>query len=369
MPMGFAAVLRLLLLLMSGFLFACSGGSMSARAASQSEGIPWDIEIVAPFYYEVMPMGNPVPTVYGLNSKQDWTSVHTGFRRIPDFKTHKANAPGGLDPWTLDFCFNCISSFYNADAYVQPPEEIFIRYLALTEERVYELSFRLPDELQRQMLAAATGDNDSGKTCQTGILFGLLPGGEAKVWLAVCGRYQYLRQAQAQFGPMTLDASDRDYRQYMLAIEGQRRKNAASAEPLLPVRPDRLESMRQSGPGMEQEPMLLSDSRCWADKPERPLSPQAPLSRQQQRWLSRLWLDAKPLLDSSELYYSLPQAVTLAWEEAAAKGLSPRESELWVLARVVASSSGELAPLAARLQLTETELARGQQWADEFCGR
>ncbi len=216
---------------------------LSVNACSSPPDIPedmrpWRIGAVSPSFYPVM-----VQQAYGVNEQYDWTSLTHGFSHMwrkgaldkvrevrPDYDGY------GIPLYTIPTVIQ---------GQIMPakilPDSMYLYWVSLAEGKFYTTKFNLSPALKQQMMTQEryirfNGD-DGGSCFQTDVIFGLLPGGDAKVWLSGCGiKYTYIDRIK----PILTAITDRsgtgvDNFQYKGWIEDTKQRAANNGVTLFPV--------------------------------------------------------------------------------------------------------------------------------------
>jgi hypothetical protein len=143
-----------------------------------------------------------VDQVYGVNETEDWTVYASGY---------------GHHTWAKSELNRAIKYFPNYDGFGLPlhiatstrgkqngkktlPETVYVYWASLAEGKFYVSKFDLTADMREAMMMddPETLSNGNISHCyQKNVVFGLLPGGTAKVWSLGCDKYTYLGKIEA----------------------------------------------------------------------------------------------------------------------------------------------------------------------------
>ncbi|MBD1564355.1 DUF2931 family protein [Vibrio sp. S12_S33] len=177
-------------LLITILLSACSSyaGPIPDRA--------WSVSVAMPSFYPVR-----VTQAYGVNEAQNWTSpLHTfsQFMRISDLKNVQGWLPeyDGFGLPVHSFAMNT-----QGEQVVKiklPPDSLYLYWVSLINTQFYVTKYTVSEDvksLMGQKSLYQNRDGSLGNVCyRTEFVFGLLPNGQAKVWLRGCGEIIYLTE-------------------------------------------------------------------------------------------------------------------------------------------------------------------------------
>ena len=179
-------------LLITALLNACS-----SYAGSIPE-TPWSVSISMPTFYPVS-----VTQAYGVNDAQDWTSpLHTfsQFMRISAFENinKRFHEYDGFGLPIQDYAMNQKKQVVQIKL---PPDALYLYWVSLINTQFYVTKYTVSEDVKSLMARKSlyqNRDGSLGNVCyRTEFVFGLLPNGQAKVWLRGCGEIIYL----AELGP------------------------------------------------------------------------------------------------------------------------------------------------------------------------
>ncbi|MBF4424819.1 DUF2931 family protein [Vibrio anguillarum] len=179
-------------LLITALLNACS-----SYAGSIPE-TPWSVSISMPTFYPVS-----VTQAYGVNDAQDWTSpLHTfsQFMRISAFENinKRFHEYDGFGLPIQDYAMNQKKQVVQIKL---PPAALYLYWVSLINTQFYVTKYTVSEDVKSLMARKSlyqNRDGSLGNVCyRTEFVFGLLPNGQAKVWLRGCGEIIYL----AELGP------------------------------------------------------------------------------------------------------------------------------------------------------------------------
>ncbi|MGL5107764.1 MAG: DUF2931 family protein [Vibrio ordalii] len=177
-------------LLITALLNACSSyaGPIPEKA--------WSVSVSMPSFYPVK-----VTQAYGVNEAQNWTSpLHTfsQFMRISDLKNVQGWLPeyDGFGLPVHSFAMNT-----QGEQVVKiklPPDSLYLYWVSLINTQFYVTKYTVSEDVKSLMAQKSlyqNRDGSLGNVCyRTEFVFGLLPNGQAKVWLRGCGTTIYLAE-------------------------------------------------------------------------------------------------------------------------------------------------------------------------------
>ena len=176
-------------LLITALLNACS-----SYAGSIPE-TPWSVSISMPTFYPVS-----VTQAYGVNDAQDWTSpLHTfsQFMRISAFENinKRFHEYDGFGLPIQDYAMNQKKQVVQIKL---PPDTLYLYWVSLINTQFYVTKYTVSEDVKSLMARKSlyqNRDGSLGNVCyRTEFVFGLLPNGQAKVWLRGCGTTIYLAE-------------------------------------------------------------------------------------------------------------------------------------------------------------------------------
>ncbi|MDE1237008.1 DUF2931 family protein [Vibrio aestuarianus] len=177
-------------LLITVLLNACSSyaGPIPEKA--------WSVSVSMPTFYPVS-----VTQAYGVNDAQDWTSplhAFSQFMRISAFENIKKELPDydGFGLPIHPFAMN-----RRGDQVMRiklPPDTLYLYWVSLINTQFYVTKYTVSEDVKSLMAQKSlyqNRDGSLGNVCyRTEFVFGLLPNGQAKVWLRGCGEIIYLTE-------------------------------------------------------------------------------------------------------------------------------------------------------------------------------
>jgi len=158
----------------------------SAQPKFSNDFKPWRIGVTTPSYYPVM-----VDRAYGvgvddrihpIQSFSFWTLTRAELdyvrRRLPDY-----------DGWGLPLANPVMESQIGYNRIL--PASININWTSLIDRKLYVTKFKLSPEIKRKMSERQRFmiGNREYPCYQNSVVFGLLPGGDAKVFISGCRKY------------------------------------------------------------------------------------------------------------------------------------------------------------------------------------
>jgi len=196
---------------------------------------PWEIGVVTPSFYPVM-----VEKAYGVSEKFDgilpvqrfsaiwrWSDLDDIRRLLPDY-----------DGFGIP-----LASVLKESQVMQTrvlPDSVYISWASLAESKFYTTKFDLSPEIKQKMMERQRyirGDGVDRPCYQKDIVFGLLPGGDAKVWISGCYKYTLVGRVK----PAVISDTDSggfagaDNFQYKGWIEDAQQRAADNGVTLFPV--------------------------------------------------------------------------------------------------------------------------------------
>ncbi|ENM5762497.1 DUF2931 family protein [Vibrio mimicus] len=178
-------------LLLSVFLL----NSCSTNAAYETEQ-PWNwrISVTMPSFYPV-----DVTRVYGVNNKEDWTVPLHGY--IHTMRNSELERIQGRFP---DYDgFGLPLARYTRGVQIgtgttRLPDTLYLYWVSLFDTKFYVTKYELPNSVKQLIATKTTYTKSNGfiiDPCyRAEFIFGLLPNGQAKVWLDGCGETIYLTE-------------------------------------------------------------------------------------------------------------------------------------------------------------------------------
>ncbi|NAX20361.1 DUF2931 family protein [Vibrio sp. V39_P1S14PM300] len=193
-------------------LFCTVFPCLSAHAFASAANIPddflaWRIGIASPSFYPAY-----ITQGYGVNSDEDWTSLL--HNQLPSAAIGSTSLKGvrSLDP-DYDGFGLYIGTGVNYIRQVAEtnhlPDTVYLYWVSLFNQRFFVTKFELTDDIKQRMMVLTTSPYNAKRTCyQSDLIFGLLPNGHAKVWIAGCNRFSYLTELE----PAAENSEDTDGR-------------------------------------------------------------------------------------------------------------------------------------------------------------
>ncbi len=141
-----------------------------------------------------------VTQAYGVNDAQDWTSpLHTfsQFMRISAFENIKKELPSydGFGLPIQDYAMNQKKQVVQIKL---PPDALYLYWVSLINTQFYVTKYTVSEDVKSLMARKSlyqNRDGSLGNVCyRTEFVFGLLPNGQAKIWLRGCGEIIYLTE-------------------------------------------------------------------------------------------------------------------------------------------------------------------------------
>lgn len=176
-------------LVISLFLIACVS---TANAIPEDK---WQVGVVMPSFYPVN-----VTQAYGVNEEEDWTVMLHNFTRFMK-RSEISNARKKLpdyDGYGLPLHPISIVRREQIAGTTHLPDYIYIYWASLVNPQSYVTKYKLDESVKRLMSINLSYKLESGfviHDCfRTELVFGLLPNGNAKVWLKGCDEMIYVKE-------------------------------------------------------------------------------------------------------------------------------------------------------------------------------
>ncbi|EKO3367640.1 DUF2931 family protein [Vibrio fluvialis] len=173
-------------------LYACS------LNASSLPDRPWTVSVTTPSAYPVS-----VTQAYGVNDEEDWTSLlhnFSQFMRISDFKNISPRFEG-YDGYGLPIADYAMNQQRQITPIKLPPNELYIYWTSLINTKFFVTKYEIPSNVRE--LVGRKGQYRNwdgtleGDCYRTEFVFGLLPDGNAKIYLRGCGEIVFLKDLAA----------------------------------------------------------------------------------------------------------------------------------------------------------------------------
>jgi len=153
---------------------------------------PWRVGIVTPSYYPVI-----IEEAYGVNEANNWTSFIFGF---DTYWRSKREIRQTYDGYAIGLMGGVASISDQKGPTTTLPDSLYIYWASLVERKEYAIKFDLTDKIKTEMMSPGRhrGKTVGGRHCyKNEIVFGLLPGGDAKAWISGCSTYVYIGKVSA----------------------------------------------------------------------------------------------------------------------------------------------------------------------------
>ncbi|WP_073606171.1 DUF2931 family protein [Vibrio aerogenes] len=189
--------------------------SVFGCASSPPKDMPaWKITIATPSFYNVRVTG-----AYGVNEAEDWTVLVHNFTQLSwrngIEKTKKWLSNNSYDGFgiPLNPLVNITSRQIGSGTKVLP-SSIYVYWVSyVNQPKFYVTRYDVPEKVRKYIQTKDFYTSRDGKkqSCyKTDFVFGLLPNGHAKVWLAGCMTYTYVTELPPALEP------ERDYNGFTL---------------------------------------------------------------------------------------------------------------------------------------------------------
>ncbi|MCG6226858.1 DUF2931 family protein [Vibrio furnissii] len=168
-----------------------------SACSSQSylPGKQWQVGVVMPSFYPVN-----VTQAYGVNEEEDWTSLLHNFTQFMT-RSELSNARKKLpdyDGYGLPLHSISIVRRDQIGGTTHLPDYIYIYWASLVNPKFYVTKYELDESVKRLMSLKLSCIPERGFVLphcfRTELVFGLLPNGNAKVWLRGCGEIIYVKE-------------------------------------------------------------------------------------------------------------------------------------------------------------------------------
>lgn len=191
--MNVKAVIKIgVFVLMLALLSACTSNFLLVPRDA------WRVSISTPSVYPVS-----VTQAYGVNDEEDWTSLlhnFSQFMRISDFKNINPRFDG-YDGYGLPIADYAMNQQEQIAPIKLPPNELYIYWTSLINTKFFVTKYEVPSNVRELM--GRKGQYRSwdgtleGDCYRTEFVFGLLPDGNAKIYLRGCGEIVFLKDLAA----------------------------------------------------------------------------------------------------------------------------------------------------------------------------
>lgn len=166
-----------------------------ASDASPVPGKQWQVGVVMPSLYLVN-----VTQAYGVNEEEDWTVMlhnFTQFMSVSELSNAREKLPD-YDGYGLPLHSISIVRRDQIGGTTHLPDYIYIYWASLVNPKFYVTKYELDESVKRLMSINLSYTLESGfviHDCfRTELVFGLLPNGNAKVWLKGCDEMIYVKE-------------------------------------------------------------------------------------------------------------------------------------------------------------------------------
>ena len=218
--------------LIAVFVFVLSFPVLAfVRSPSLPEDFPpWQVRISTPSFYPVK-----VGRSYGINEAQDWTSLMHNDTSAAAMAASRLSNIRALLPDYDGFALPLGSGnrrLPQIAAMRDLPDSIYVYWTSLFDQRFFVTQLKLSKEIKTKMLARQQFLYNKNVSCfENEVVFGLLPNGQAKVWLSGCGTYTFIDEiAPVKESDKSIDGRDAaSYRkgwEYQDILERAKSENA-----------------------------------------------------------------------------------------------------------------------------------------------
>ncbi|EGQ8222765.1 DUF2931 family protein [Vibrio cholerae] len=169
--------------------------SCSTNAAYKTEQPwAWSISVTMPSFYPAN-----VTQVYGVNDKENWTALLHGYlhtMRNSELKRIQERFTD-YDGFGLSL-LNTTMGVQIGTGTTHLPDTLYLYWVSLFDTKFYVTKYEIPTSVKQLIATKTTYTRRDGAivdSCyRAEFIFGLLPNGQAKVWLDGCGETIYLTE-------------------------------------------------------------------------------------------------------------------------------------------------------------------------------
>ncbi|NOE51241.1 DUF2931 family protein [Vibrio cholerae] len=169
--------------------------SCSTNAAYKTEQPwAWSISVTMPSFYPAN-----VTQVYGVNDKENWTALLHGYlhtMRNSELKRIQERFTD-YDGFGLSL-LNTTMGVQIGTGTTHLPDTLYLYWVSLFDTKFYVTKYEIPTSVKQLIATKTTYTRRDGAivdSCyRAEFIFGLLPNGQAKVWLDGCGETVYLTE-------------------------------------------------------------------------------------------------------------------------------------------------------------------------------
>ncbi len=191
--MEFKVPLKLKIIVLLIVVISVGGYSLyhySHSAPKLAKGsAPWNIYISMPSLYPVY-----ITQAYGISEVEDWTSPMMGgkqFMRRSGLKYVREHFPK-YDGYGLPISGSVNSVLTQVAGKKSIPDSIYLYWVSLANLRFFVTRFDITPEIVKKMQQIRRWGNRERHCSLNQFVFGLLPNGQAKVWLTGCRIPEYI---------------------------------------------------------------------------------------------------------------------------------------------------------------------------------
>ncbi|PSU87347.1 hypothetical protein C0W35_21685 [Photobacterium kishitanii] len=180
------------------------GGCSGINKERVPDEVPdWTVAYAMPSFYPVR-----VTKAYGINKKEDWTSIlhtHSQFMTVSGLKRVKEFLPN-YDGYGLPLSFATMGGYRQVQYTNHLPDRVVLYWTSLFDAKFYITELNVTPKMKALMYQKQNRVEADGirRSCyQTTFDFGFLPNGQVKVWLEGCGKYTYVTELSPIATPNT----------------------------------------------------------------------------------------------------------------------------------------------------------------------
>lgn len=190
----------------------------------------WKVGVTMSSFYPI-----EINRIYGVNESEDWTSL------LHNHSSRRSLAASRFSNVRVDF-----PEYDGFELYLGPPvsyirqiaetshlpDTVYLYWTSLFNQRFFVTQFHLSEQLKAKMMIQKQFLYDNRMSCyENDLVFGLLPNGQAKVWLSGCGTYTFIDEiAPVKESDKSIDGRDAaSYRkgwEYQDILERAKSENA-----------------------------------------------------------------------------------------------------------------------------------------------
>ena len=182
------------LFILTSWWLSVSSFAFSSVPELPDDFFPWRIGISMPSFYPAK-----VTKAYAVNEEQDWTVLmhnHMTYMGSSQLKVVRGIIPE-YDGFGLPLAPS-FSILKQLNKTKQLPDTIYLYWVSLYNQRFFLTKYDIPQKVKNRMMIPYPRSYNNTRSCyKTELYFGLLPNGNAKVWLAGCHRnFEFIEEVE-----------------------------------------------------------------------------------------------------------------------------------------------------------------------------